>query len=183
LRLYRQGRDRLLEAGYRQVSMRMFRGPRVRAGGGPVYRCQEDGMVGLACGARSYTRGLHYSSEFAVSPGAVQELIEAYAARTEESFARADHGIVIDEEDQRRRYVILSLLLAEGLDLHAYRRRFGTEVFEDLPELDALEAAGLARQGAGRLVLTEAGLERSDVIGPWLHSDRVQGLMDRYRLR
>jgi len=140
-------------------------------------------MVGLACGARSYTRGLHYSSAFAVSSGVVRELIEAYSARTEESFGRADHGIVIDAEDQRRRYVILSLLLADGLDLDAYRGRFGTEALADLPELDALEPAGLALQNDERLVLTEAGLERSDVIGPWLHSDRVQSLMDGFQLR
>lgn len=142
-------------------------------------------MVGLACGARSYTRGLHYSSEFAVSPGAVRELIDAYIARTDHSFGHVDHGILIDDEDQRRRYVILSLLLSEGLDLDAYRSRFGSDVFGDLPELDALEPAGLAHhlQADGRLMLTEAGLERSDLIGPWLHSDRVQSLMDGYKLR
>jgi hypothetical protein len=36
---------------------------------------------------------------------------------------------------------------------------------------------------AGNLRLTEAGLERSDVIGPWLTSPAVRGLMGRYSCR
>jgi len=182
LALYRAGRARLLAAGYRQLSMRMFtlHGPREAA---PEYHCQEDGMIGLACGARSYTERLHYSTPWAVSPRAVDELIEAYIARDRASFARAEHGIRLDEEDRRRRHVILSLLQAEGLALAGYRRRFAGDALDELPELRALEPAGLARVEGGRLVLTEAGLERSDLIGPWLHSDRVQALMDAYDLR
>ncbi|MBD4029592.1 coproporphyrinogen III oxidase family protein, partial [Xanthomonas citri pv. citri] len=65
--LYRAGRDHLLAAGYTQVSMRMFRAPHARDGDAPVYCCQSDGMVGIGCGARSYTAGLHYSSEYGVS--------------------------------------------------------------------------------------------------------------------
>ncbi|MFN7145928.1 MAG: STM4012 family radical SAM protein, partial [Myxococcota bacterium] len=58
LALYRVGRDHLLAAGWTQVSMRMFRAPGAPDTGGPVYRCQDDGMVGLGAGARSYTRRL-----------------------------------------------------------------------------------------------------------------------------
>lgn len=140
-------------------------------------------MVGLACGARSYTEHLHYSTEWAVSPAAVDRLIDAYIARSDRSLAHADHGIHLDGEDRRRRHVILSLLQAEGLDLAYYRERFASSPLDDLPELSELEPAGLVRQTDGRLVLTEAGLERSDLIGPWLHSSRVQHLIDTYQLR
>jgi oxygen-independent coproporphyrinogen-3 oxidase len=187
LELYRHARDRLRGVGYNQISMRMFQAPHAGAGGpaekAPLYRCQQDGMVGLACGARSYTTHLHYSTPYGVSPAAVNALIDAYIARSDRSFSFADHGIRLDAEDRRRRHVIQSLLLCEGLDLAYFRRRFETEALEDLPELAALVDQGLARRGADRLALTEAGLERSDVIGPWLHSDRVQGLMDRHELR
>jgi oxygen-independent coproporphyrinogen-3 oxidase len=184
LELYRHGKQRLQGAGYTQVSMRMFQAAAVQGAQrqAPLYRCQQDGMVGLACGARSYTTHLHYSTPYGVSPAAVNALIDAYIARSERSFSFADHGIRLDAEDRRRRHVIQSLLLCEGLDLDYFRRRFESEVLDDLPELAALVHEGLARRGPDRLVLTEAGLERSDVIGPWLHSDRVQGLMDRYEL-
>jgi oxygen-independent coproporphyrinogen-3 oxidase len=59
LLLYRAGRDRLLASGYEQVSMRMFQRRDSAAEPSPTYCCQSDGMVGLGCGARSYTRTLH----------------------------------------------------------------------------------------------------------------------------
>ena len=62
LQLYRLGRDFLCEQGYRQISMRMFSKGDTAAIGLPEYSCQEDGMVGLGPGARSYTRSLHYLS-------------------------------------------------------------------------------------------------------------------------
>src|SRR5262249_29617194 len=66
LALYRAGRGILLRHGYRQLSMRMFRRQDAAQSPAPPYRCQEDGMVGLGCGARSYTRDIHYCSEYAV---------------------------------------------------------------------------------------------------------------------
>lgn len=183
LELYRAGRDRLLAEGYTQISMRMFRAAHAPNPGGPVYRCQEDGMVGLACGARSYTERLHYSSEWAVSPKVVRQLIDAYIQRSDDAFRHADHGIELDEEDRRRRFVILSLLLKQGLDLPAYRRRFGSEAVDDLPQLAELALNRLARHDDERLVLTDRGLELSDLLGPWLHSERVRLQMERYDLR
>ena len=106
LACYREGRDLLLAEGYEQVSMRMFRRRIAAAGGteeGPVYCCQEDGMVGLGCGARSYTRALHYSTDYAVAASAVREVIADYAARDEATFAFADYGCELDDAEQRRR--------------------------------------------------------------------------------
>lgn len=183
LAAYRAGRDLLRAAGYRQISMRMFRRQDAPEEGGPVYCCQADGMVGLGCGARSYTRDLHYSTEYAVGRTGVRAILEDYVRREEERFGRADYGFVLDPEEQRRRFVLLSLLQSEGLDLDAYRERFGTDPDLDLPELGDLEPLGLARREGRRLLLTEGGLERSDAIGPWLGSSRVRGLMESYDLR
>lgn len=183
LTCYRAARDLLLAEGYEQVSMRMFRAPRAPDGAGPVYCCQDDGMVGLGCGARSYTRGLHYSREFAVGAQGVRAILASYAARRPDDFAAADYGFRLDGAEQRRRYVLQSLLQADGLDLTAYRRRFTTEALDDVPELGALEPAGLASCSDNCLSLTQAGLERSDVIGPWLYSARVRSLMEGFELR
>src|SRR5262249_41049808 len=59
LACYRAGRRLLLESGYRQISMRMFQSAQATAADGPAYCCQNDGMVGLGCGARSYAGDLH----------------------------------------------------------------------------------------------------------------------------
>jgi oxygen-independent coproporphyrinogen-3 oxidase len=180
---YREARALLLDAGYVQVSMRMFRRRHAPAADGPVYCCQEDGMVGLACGARSYTRSLHYSTEYAVRAPGIREILADYVARPDESFDRADYGFRLGPDEQRRRYAIQSLLYSEGLVLAAYRNRFGTEVFDDLPELGELEPLGLACRDPERLRLTEAGVERSDALGPWLYSEAVRSLMGEYAWR
>jgi oxygen-independent coproporphyrinogen-3 oxidase len=187
---YREARRVLLDRGFEQVSMRMFSFPSpsgrgavgegIAAGAGPVYCCQEDGMVGLGCGARSYTRALHYSREYAVGAAAVRTILADYCARPASAFRAADYGFRLGRDEQRRRYIIQSLLQVAGLSLSHYRQRFECDVFADLPELGELEANELAVTSPDRLQLTSAGLERSDVIGPWLYSRRVVDLMNQY---
>jgi oxygen-independent coproporphyrinogen III oxidase len=181
LACYREARDLLRAEGYRQASMRLFRAGHCPAEDGPVYCCQDDGMVGLGCGARSYTRSVHYSGRYAVRPQGVREIIAEYIAQPDMASAVANHGFRLDADEQRRRYVLQSLLLADGLSLPAYRARFGTDAQADLPQLTELEPLGLARAEEKRLVLTDAGLERSDAVGPWLYSPAVRALMEAYQ--
>jgi oxygen-independent coproporphyrinogen-3 oxidase len=159
--------------------MRMFSMPLVGLEVGqtePVYCCQDDGMIGLGCGARSYTRTLHYSSEYAVKRPGVKRILADYAAR--DDFHLARHGARLDAEEQRRRYAIKSLLQTRGLYAADYRERFGTRPETDLPQLLTLIDLGLASLDAGCLRLTPVGLERSDVIGPWLYSEAVRRLSE-----
>ena len=191
LALYRAGRDLLLISGYEQVSMRMFRlssrHTRCAVAGEHAepayYCCQDDGMIGLGCGARSYTRSLHYAREYAVGTRAISGILADYLRRSPAEFAVCDYGIRLDEDEQRRRLVILSLLQAEGLALDHYRRRFGGEVQGDLPQLSLLAESGLATMDGERVQLTAAGLERSDAIGPWLYSAAVCRRMEEYAWR
>jgi oxygen-independent coproporphyrinogen-3 oxidase len=180
---YRAGRDFLCSQGYQQVSMRMFRAPHAPTLDGPVYCCQEDGMVGLGCGARSYTRSLHYSSEYAVGASGVRAILQDYIARDDASFDAAHYGYLLTEEDIRHRYIIQSLLQADGLERAAYRQHFTYDVLSDLPQLYELVEHGLAMLTHEQLLLTESGIERSDTIGPWLYTTQVQALMEAYELR
>jgi oxygen-independent coproporphyrinogen-3 oxidase len=176
--LYDHARAVLLERGYRQVSMRMFRRDDSAASAGPVYCCQDDGMIGLGPGARSYTRRVHYSSEWAVGARGVRDIIDRWIARSDEAFAVADYGFVLDEDEQQRRWVILSLLSDDGLDLPAYRQRFGAEP----SVLHELVKDGLARADGDTMRLTAEGLARADAIGPSLFSDEVRRRMASYEL-
>lgn len=180
--LYRAGRARLLEAGYTQTSLRMFRAPHAPEANGPSYCCQEDGMLGLGCGARSYTRTLHYSHEYAVGRAGVRAILHDYIGRSSAEFSTVRYGFQLDHEEQRRRYTIQSLLQVEGLERAAYCARFGSEVLSDLPALYRLAEHDLARIESERIVLTEAGIERSDAIGPWLNSAAVNQLMGGFVL-
>lgn len=174
--LYRQAVETLTAAGYRQESMRQFRRAGVPVPQGPDYCCQDDGMVGLGCGARSYTSRLHYSFDYAVSVPKVRVVIEDYLAQAAADFDCAEVGFALDDTEQRRRWLLKSLLRAEGVDAVAYRQRFSTSVQEDFPQLAELAARGWA----DGLRLTAAGLARSDAIGPWLVSGAVSRAMAQY---
>jgi oxygen-independent coproporphyrinogen-3 oxidase len=179
---YREARALLLSAGYSQVSMRMFRkGSPEQAG--PAYCCQEDGMVGLGSGARSYTRGLHYSFEYAVAAGGVKGIIADYLSRDADRLAAADYGFALNADEQRRRYLLQSLLTVDGLDAARYASRFQTDPADDFPDLRAFADLGLVVKEDGRWRPTALGLERSDALGPWFFSARVRALTAEYEPR
>jgi oxygen-independent coproporphyrinogen-3 oxidase len=178
LALYRQGRDLLLASGYEQLSMRSFRRRRSPALDSD-YDCQDDGMVGLGCGARSYTRTLHYSFDYAVSVAGVRAVLDDYLTRDPADFAEALVGFALDDTEQRRRWLVKTLLRAEGVSTRLWRARFG----DDPPHLEVLERRGwLERDDAG-LRLTAEGLAHSDAVGPWLVSTAVRAAMREYELR
>lgn len=191
LALYRQAVETLGAAGYRQESMRQFRRADVVGDGGggvgaafadgPDYCCQDDGMVGLGCGARSYTTALHYSFDYAVGVSQVRAVLDDYLTRPAEDFRYAEFGFRLDETEQRRRWLLKSLLRADGVDPAAYQARFGTLVTDDFPQLELLVERGWATADGCRL--TPAGLARSDAIGPWLTSAKVREAMRGYVLR
>ncbi|MBT1710699.1 STM4012 family radical SAM protein [Fulvivirgaceae bacterium PWU5] len=184
LERYRQGRDYLLEHGYDQVSMRMFRKKTASSLVNAVtYCCQEDGMVGLGSGARSYTQSVHYSTEYAVGRKGVKNIIGSYLQETSDEFGQVRYGISLPEDEQKRRDVIKSILHGDGLDLARYNRRFGANALAEFPELCQLLDAGMAVNAEGRLRLTKVGMELSDSIGPWLYSPGIQALMNQYELR
>ncbi|MEU1369895.1 STM4012 family radical SAM protein [Streptomyces sp. NPDC005803] len=186
LRLYRAGRDHLLTHGYEQVSMRMFRRADAPRSDGPDdYACQTDGMIGLGCGARSYTSRLHYSFDYAVEMREVRAIIDGYTAA--EDFSHAEVGRFTDGDEARRRHLLQSVLQAGGLRVSEYRERFGTAPDEDFPEeLARFEGRGWLdgeAAAAGRLRLSPEGLAHSDAVGPDLFSPAVRAAMAAYQLK
>lgn len=182
LNLYRFGRDFLLSKGYEQVTMRIFRNTKAPTMPAPPYNSPEDGMVGLGVGARSYTKKLHYSSEYAVGRKGIKNIIHNYNEKTAEDFQKVLYGTRLSLEEQQRRYVIKSILEGQHLDFAAYYQFFGTNALDDLPELQELYALNLAPKENHKLQLNQTGLELSDVIGPWLYSDQVCTMMQGFEL-
>ncbi|MEU7700563.1 STM4012 family radical SAM protein [Streptomyces sp. NPDC015492] len=181
LRLYRYGRDHLRAHGYEQVSMRMFRRADAAPLGPDDYACQTDGMIGLGCGARSYTSALHYSFDYAVEMREIRTIIDAYTETAD--FSRAEVGRWVDAGEARRRHLLQSLLQAEGMPLAGYEERFGSSPFADFPaELDRFEALGWldGDAPAGLLRLSPEGLAHSDGLGPELFSPSVRAAMAAY---
>ncbi|MET8149195.1 STM4012 family radical SAM protein [Actinoplanes sp. NPDC049668] len=176
--LYRQAVDVLTGAGYVRHSMRQFRRADAPVPPGPDYCCQDDGMVGLGCGARSYTTDLHYSFDYAVAVSEVRAVLDDYLSRPADDFRYAEIGFRLDAVEQRRRWLLKSLLRAEGVDPGAYRARFGTAHDADFPQLGELVDRGWL--DPARTTLTPEGLAHSDAVGPWLVSGPVRDAMMAY---
>ena len=179
--LYAIACERLAAAGYTQVSMRLFRAahaPQIEA---PVYCCQNDGMVGLGVGARSYTQKVQYASEYAVGAASIRQIMQAFIVRKD--YRLIDYGFELNREEQQRRFVLQSILQCDGLDSGAYHGRFQSNLQDDLPCLRELEQLELALWNGPQLQLTQRGIAASDVIGPWLYSSAVTHLMEEYQCR
>lgn len=185
---YREAGSFLRSEGFRQDSMRRFvrrKSEHLR----PFSECGFGTSLALGCGGRSYVGNLHFCTPYAITR---QDCLrELYAYENTADFTSVTHGIVLSQEEQKRRYVIRHILIRPGLDIARYREHFGTEVLEDFPLLPKWIREGyLARQSApdevmthcdtaqrkaesGWLVLTEDGLGLSDYLGPHLISREI----------
>lgn len=179
LELYHMARQRLEEAGYKQFSMRRF-AKEVSFSHKSVlpFSCQEEGMAGLGCGARSYTRDAHYASRYGVSIAATKSIIEDYVSAVH--YDKADYGFLLNAFEQERRFVLKAILHSEGLALAAYSERFGTDAMAEHPELKELMELQLAELEAGVFRLTVRGMAYSDAIGDEFISGDVRALMEGY---
>lgn len=182
MELYKAARETLKSKGYVQYSMRRFAKEQSSSKVLLPYSCQEEGMVGLGCGARSYTSEVHYASKYGVSYKATQSIIADYVAT--ERYDVADYGIVLSREEQRRRFILKALLHREGLTLSDYQQRFGTDVMSDYVWLAELLTEGMAELESDEdkqvLRLTEEGLGYSDAIGDWLISAEIREQMEGF---
>lgn len=183
--LYLLAKEYLTSEGYEQISMRMFRLKSLdKTTHNLQYCCQEDGMLGLGAGARSYTKYVHYSSEYAVGSKNVKSIIENYIAKTPADYATADYGIQLNDDECKRRYLIKSILQVAGLDKVQYRAFFKSDVLEEQPKLLQLLESGLCFiENNTYIKLTPAGIDLSDAIGPWLYSDEIVAKMKEFDLK
>ncbi|MEK4437810.1 STM4012 family radical SAM protein [Paenibacillus sp. FSL K6-2862] len=184
MELYTAARETLKSRGYIQYSMRRFAKESSSHASKELlpYSCQEEGMVGLGCGARSYTSEVHYASKYGVSYKATQSIIADYVAA--ERYDVADYGIVLSREEQKRRFILKALLHREGLTLDDYLQRFGSEVMTDYAWLSELLTEGMAvieQENEHQVLrLTEEGLGYSDAIGDWLISAEIREQMEGF---
>ena len=180
-RLYDLALDRLTTAGFRQVTMRQFRrDPADRGCDDAEYRCQRDGLLGLGAGARSYTRGLHYSTPWKMVARNIRAAVADYEGAWRSGDALIRHGFALDADEQRRRFVILSLLY-DGLDCGAFAETFAADARSLFAaQWEALFAESCVCDDGAVLRLTPRGVRHADVVGHLFFSERVRRLADSF---
>ncbi len=178
--LYRVAREYLLSNGYRQESMRCFRHEKCS-----VNKSSTDGglqpVIGIGAGARSYTSEVHYSTSYAVTRNAVSEIIHEYSQKQLVDFREIAYGITLSETDQRRHFLIKSLIDGGVLYVEDYQRRFNRSVFDD-DIINQLDLLGFLTLGEKVIRLNAQGMENEDRIGPAMFSAGIKQLMSEYSL-
>lgn len=183
--LYQAAKQFLIDNNYEQISMRLFRlKSNVSTKQATNYSCQVDGMVGLGAGARSYTKNVHYSSEYAVVRGNIKNIINDYITKQSSDFEYVDYGIELPLEEQKIRFVIKSILHATGLNMNIYSDIYGNNVLLDFPQLNDLLDENLVSINQDNIMqLTSNGVDFSDAIGPWLYSDDIKQRIQTFELK
>ena len=177
----------LRENGFRQDSMRRF----VRRETERIFsECGFGTSIGLGCGGRSYLGKLHFCTPYAITRGECFARLKDYEDTID--FTKITHGIVLSEEEQKRRYVIRHLLIRPGMETNRYQELFGSDALEDFPVLREWVEHGFAvlREESWQgnptqrryLTLTETGLGLSDYLGPQLISPEVMGAMHEWEV-
>ncbi len=138
-----------------------------RAAGRPAYEISNHARPGSE--ARHNLIYWRYGSYAGVGPGAHGRLDvggKRFATQTErlperwrDAVMRQGHGLVEHSEialrDAAHEHLLMNLRLSEGLDLDAYRTRWG--FVPDAKKVDALVEDGLLRREGDRLVATPRG--------------------------
>jgi oxygen-independent coproporphyrinogen-3 oxidase len=179
--MYDAALERLTAAGFRQMTMRQYvRGSAGAANPGDDYLCQRDGMLGLGAGARSYTRALHYSTPWKMVARNIRTAVADYESAWQSGDTLIRHGFVLDADEQRRRFVILSLLY-DGLDRAAFAAAFAADAVRLFaPQWQALIDEGCVSDDGAAFRLTPHGVRHSDVVGQLFFSERVRRLVESF---
>ncbi len=169
----------LKRAGFCQDSMRRFvrRRPLEKR---TFHECGFATSLALGCGGRSYLGRLHFCSPYAITRAECLERLSDYEHTVD--FTEITHGILLSDEECRRRYVIRHLMILPGLSVEGYQKAFHCRAEDDFPILEEwIEKGYAAFSGDGRyLALTEIGLGLSDLLGPQLISSQVRAAMEEW---
>jgi oxygen-independent coproporphyrinogen III oxidase len=176
---YLFAKEILLSENYIQISKRRFYRKGLHEILASEYSCQKNGMVGLGCGSRSYTKDIHYSSLYSNKKGDVKNIISNYMDKDRNSFYNIDYGFTMNREESMRRYLLKSIFINDGLDRNDFRREFNDDPFDVFPQLKLLNGALLLEADKTHIYLTPEGMDLSDAISPWLYSDHVKKLMGK----
>ena len=138
-------------------------------------------LLGLGAGARSYAERVHYGTDFAVGRKATNEIIAGFVGHDHRPDERLSLGFELDDDEQQRRFIILTLSLGR-LDPLAFSARFpGGDLGLFIDEFDALLAEGCTSiDGLGRHCLTAKGFKYSSVIATLFRSPVVESLEEGY---
>jgi oxygen-independent coproporphyrinogen-3 oxidase len=159
-RLYAIAIDRLRVAGFEQYEISNWAKPGFRSQHNAIYWAN-DPYLGLGVGAASYLGGVRSTHT---------RDLDAYCAAALAGTPIPGESERLEGPKQAGEAIMLALRTAEGVDLAAFRERYGIDVHQRYRSVvDDLVAAGVLAADPARLRLTERGrFVANDVCGAFL---------------
>ena len=177
-KMYENAVEILSENGYIQTSMRNFISLEMKEKLYPEYSCQENKMLGIGCGARSYIENIHYSRRYAVEDKNINNIIDGYLS--EKNLEYAEYGYKLSREEQKIKYILKSILKITGFRMEDYKKQFLSDPLEDFTELDRLIKEGYLTREDDRIFPSAKGLKYSDYIGTLFITDDIKIKMEEF---
>jgi oxygen-independent coproporphyrinogen-3 oxidase len=169
------------ENGYRQETFVSFTNLDEDGYKQQVSDFQGNPLIGIGVGARSYTETIHYSTDYVVTQSSTINIIKDYIDKGFENLIQ--NGFKLDTDEQKRRYIILNLLINK-LNYSAYEKKFGSEMLEEFTdEFAAIEEEGCIEidRDDGTIILTDKGFKYSSIIGSLFESEKVKNLINSFK--
>jgi len=172
---------RLRSLGYRQESLVRF--TKAQTHSGYVQEHSDfsgNPLLGLGTSSRSYAHNVHYATEFPVRLGAANRAISEFASARHDPEEEVALGIVLDDEELLRRYLILNLSLGR-LSVRKALEYYGARYHMFVPHIEALTAEGLVCLTEDDAIeLTEMGFKYSSLVGDLFRSSNVAKLEELF---
>ncbi len=134
-------------------------------------------LIGIGPGARSYKDQYHYSTDYVVSNEKSHEVVQRFMDLEFNDETTTDNGIILDEDEQKRRYVILNLSLY-GIDASLYKEKFASSPSDRFgSEFNILrENKCITIDDHENVKLTPLGYKFSPLLAQLFFSERMKAL-------
>lgn len=177
-RLYQCGAAYLKEHGYMQCSMRCFLKKTEKNQDRwkqPFTECGFKSTLSLGCGGRTYLGRLHTCTPYKITRCAALKELDSYIQIKDHMIVH--HGILLSDDELKRRYVIKHLMIIPGISKKAYQKAFASDLLVDFPMISEWKKLGWIDESNDLIGLSEMGLGLSDYIGPKLISEEIAAKM------
>ena len=176
-RLYECGRRFLNDNGFFQSSMRRF----TKEKNTSFSECGMKSSISLGCGGRSYLGNLHACTPYRTDRCSAVTELESFIST--EDYMKINHGIILDDDELRRRYAIRHAFILPGISTEVYRERFKRKFTDDFPVFKKWIQEGYFSEKDGMITLTETGMGLSDMLGPELISEKIKNRMLEWEIK
>lgn len=177
--LYLRIKETLEKNGYHPYSMRRFVKTTKKLPLQTTSLCGFGNTLSIGCGARSYLGNLHFCTPYAVTQKHCMTLLHKYIRETD--YLQVSYGFLLNEDEQKRRYVIKHILFGMGISKSDYRQHFEKEAIDDFPKIADWIQQGYVSESEAFLTLTEEGMALSDYLGPQFISPEVYARMKEWK--